>query len=454
MKITDERELKLEAPEGFVLPDLEGEPLERRVFTSTYYDTPGGSLAACGITLRRRVENGVALWQLKLPGDGRRVEIEQPGGPAGPPEDLATLLTAHTRAGDVEPVAELRTRRSGMLVDTGGARAEVVLDEVDVMDALRVAERFVELEIELCDGDPDGLSAIAKRLRRSGARRGNGTPKLFRVVSPPEVERRGGLREWIADQTSEILRHDPGTRLGADPEALHKFRVAVRRLRATLRYVEPRPDYLRAELKWLGSALGPVRDLDVMLDHVREEVATLDPDARAGASPLVSALERQRRAARKTMLVALSSPRYFALLDELQSYEPLEPKAKALRKAAEKAFAKLERDAEPTAADAPDEELHALRIRGKKARYAAELAGARPKVVKDAKRLQDVLGDHQDAVVMAERLRGLLAPSDPAPKALAVGRLVEREAARRDRTRSEWRDAFRAFERSARKAWA
>jgi hypothetical protein len=67
-----ERELKLEPPVDFVLPPLEGEPLDSRVFTSTYHDTPSRSLAHAGITLRRRVENGLSTWQLKLPReDGR-----------------------------------------------------------------------------------------------------------------------------------------------------------------------------------------------------------------------------------------------------------------------------------------------------------------------------------------------------------------------------------------------
>ena len=64
---TLERELKLEPPAGFQLPPLEGEELPARHFTSTYYDTAPRSLGHAGITLRRRLENGVSQWQLKLP---------------------------------------------------------------------------------------------------------------------------------------------------------------------------------------------------------------------------------------------------------------------------------------------------------------------------------------------------------------------------------------------------
>src|SRR5689334_17012475 len=84
VKLEHEVEVKLDAPAGYVLPDLGGEPLERRVFTSTYYDTPTSSLSRSGITLRRRVENGVARWQLKLLAGEGRFELEEPGGPAAP----------------------------------------------------------------------------------------------------------------------------------------------------------------------------------------------------------------------------------------------------------------------------------------------------------------------------------------------------------------------------------
>ena len=92
MEATAEYERKLEAPEGFELPDLGGEPLETRVFTSVYYDTPSRSLAHAGITLRRRTERGRSVWQLKLPAEDARLELEEPGGPVGPPEELARLL--------------------------------------------------------------------------------------------------------------------------------------------------------------------------------------------------------------------------------------------------------------------------------------------------------------------------------------------------------------------------
>jgi len=82
-----------------------------------------------------------------------------------------------------------------------------------------------------------------------------------------------------------------------------------------------------------------------------------------------------------------------------------------------------------------------VRKKGKRARYAGELAG-RQKLVKRAKELQDVLGEHQDAVVAADRLRELGIPAAP-EQALVAGRLVEREEGRRSEARAAWPKTWR-----------
>ena len=87
-----------------------------------------------------------------------------------------------------------------------------------------------------------------------------------------------------------------------------------------------------------------------------------------------------------------------------------------------------------------------MRIKVKRARYAAELSGAGD-YVKAAKALQDVLGEHQDAVVAAEQLRDLATRMPDT--ALAAGRLVEREHARASRGRDEWRSAWKRLAKTA-----
>jgi len=458
VKSNVEHERKLEAPSGFELPDLGGEALEPRVFTSVYHDTPTRSLARSGITLRRRTERGRSVWQLKLPLDGARLELEEPGGPTGPPPKLRVLLRSHERTGALGQVAELRTRRHGTLVTKDGSAAEVTVDEVSVMDALRVADAFVELEIELVEGDPAKLAGIAKQLERAGASPRDLTPKLLRVLElePPEEPKHpfDALVARLRAQRDQILAHDPGTRLGKDPESLHDMRVAVRRTRALLRAGKPLAtgdtQMFELELKWLGTILGNVRDLDVLLAHLRKEAATLDETDRAAAGRLLRSLDRRRSRARSALLKALDSERYGNLLDRFEStLGSLEPAANdaTLASLARKEMKRLSRETRALSDEPADEELHALRKRCKRARYAYELAG-KDAVVSRAKGLQDVLGEHQDSVVAEERLRAL-ASAAPPDQAVAAGRLIERERARRTEARASWHSAWRKLQRAA-----
>jgi len=459
MRATAEYERKLDAPVGFRLPPLGGRPLEPRSFTSVYYDVPGGSLAASGITLRRRTEHGRSVWQLKLPSGDFRLELEEPGGPAHAPEDLTRLLRAHLRRGPLEQVAELRTRRSGELVARGGSRAEVTLDQVSIMDARRVRDRFVEVEVELRSGDPHQLDLIARELREAGAQRGAEIPKLFRALEPGEAptadcpEAIGALRAGLLAQLREIEAHDPGTRLGRDPESLHDMRVAVRRARALFRTGRPviagDTKTVETGLKEIGRVLGDVRDLDVLIERLRAEAGELDERDRDAFEAAIALLTQERAAARERLLRALESDSYLRLLDDLErTARELVPSGDdaTLSDLVDRQAGKLRKVAKALPKNPADDELHALRKAGKRARYAAELAGD-SRLVKRAKRFQDVLGEHQDAVVVGERLRELAATGDP-PLAFAAGRLAEREERRRLDARKRWPEAWRRLRKA------
>jgi CHAD domain-containing protein len=461
MEITNEHERKLDARAGFRLPELGGSPLEPRLFTSVYYDVPAGSLADAGITLRRRTERRKSVWQLKLPAGEARLELEAPGVAAGPPEELRRLLAAHLRRGPLEPVATLRTRRTGELVARNGTTAEVTVDEVAVLKARRVTGEFVEVEVELRTGDPADLDRIAEELTRAGAEPGDGTPKLFRVLgrrnrrAPLPRKPLEALRALLHRQLLEIHAHDPGTRLGTDPESLHDMRVAVRRSRALLRagrrLAANDTSALRADLRELGAALGAVRDLDVLVDRLRGESAELGAPDEAAAAGLLARLEEERSTARTALLEALDDPAYFALLDRFErEVGALEPNGDrvSLDALARMEIQRLRTAIRRLPSEPAADELHELRKLGKLARYAAELAG-RDAVVQRAKSLQDVLGSHQDAVVAEARLRAVAAESSPA-EALAAGRLIDRERSRRADARATWRRAWERLDRAAR----
>ncbi|MGB8198188.1 MAG: CHAD domain-containing protein, partial [Pseudonocardiaceae bacterium] len=93
------------------------------------------------------------------------------------------------------------------------------------------------------------------------------------------------LRAALDTRLRALLAHDPGTRVGADPEELHQMRVAVRRIRAMLKAARPLLDQawaddLRAELGWLGRALGPVRDADVLIERLRGRAVAFNDTSR------------------------------------------------------------------------------------------------------------------------------------------------------------------------------
>src|SRR6476646_6349649 len=88
------------------------------------------------------------------------------------------------------------------------------------------------------------------------------------------------LRLELERQVRELEENESGMRAG-DAESLHKFRVATRRSRALLRPCTG-VDELQRELRWLADMLGPVRDLDVLIEDVQALVEQLGSDRAGG----------------------------------------------------------------------------------------------------------------------------------------------------------------------------
>ncbi len=459
-RATLEEEVKLELDETFLLPELEGEQLELRTFDSTYFDTADRRLGGARITLRRRVERGRSVWQLKLPRSNGRLELEADGGPV-PPDELLAPLVAVLASRPLEALVTLRTRRQPFSVRDGDRElAELVLDDVSIVDGARSERAFSELEVERRQAGPDELLALVKRLKGAGARRARSATKLDRVLGVPAAPAPaegtlGVLAAAFAAQLAALHTHDPGAHMGDDPEDVHQLRVATRRARAYLRVAGPLLDPawsepLREELGWLGRSLGPARDLDVLLDHLRSDAAALGEADESGVAPLLAKLETQRERLQADVLASLSSDRYRELLDALEGASRTPhavavddpPSLEQLAVAEARKLRKRARRIEP---DSGDEVLHVVRIRAKRMRYAAELLGEKG-IVACAKGVQDVLGEHQDAVVAEERLRAL-ARGARGTAGLAAGRLVERQHERRRAARAGFPKAWRRLER-------
>ena len=492
-----EREAKLTVPPGFDLPELGGpddafqaEPLAARRLQTTYYDTADLRLARWGASLRYRPGEG---WTVKLP-EGQngsllvRAEHVFPGDGRKPPAEAVALVRAFTRTAPLRPSARMRTlRRPVELRDPAGARlAELVDDEVQVLDGRRVVSRFRELEVEL-DGsaDTDLLDQVVDRLLEAGAQATEPTAKYLRALNGrervlgPEVEEpevdgdatvEALLRHDLASGTLRLFRHEAGVRTGEDPEAVHQARVATRRVRSTLRTFsklldEEWTDRLRDDLKWLANLLGEVRDTDVLLERFSEHLSAL-PAADAKAGPrLLAKLEEQRDQARRRLLGGMASEKYAVLLDDLVAAAAAPallpgadgPAAEIMPPLVARPWKKLRKEVRKAGDDPPDGQLHQIRIRAKRARYAAE--AVEPVIGKPAETfadaiadLQSVLGDHQDAVVGEAWLRQA-AEGARRDVALVAGQLVAAERASAADTRGRWRKVWKAASRKQLRAW-
>ena len=468
MKSTLERELKLQPPEGFELSVLDGERREPRLFESTYYDTDDRRLAREGVTLRRRVENGAGAWQLKLPKGAARLELELERR-RGDPDRAVALLVGLTRGRPLAPspaCARSATRWSCARTAASSPRSCSTPCPCSRASASRVGSRSWRSSSTTAAR----TTCVASRalLRDAGATDAASSSKLARVlgVEPPRRAKLGpdasppeALRAALRDQLAELLAHDPGTRLGTDAEDLHQLRVATRRLRAFLRasrsFVDEQwAEELRAELGWLGGELGRVRDLDVLIEHLRAESASLERDEAKEFRPVLASLARERGRQRRTLVRGLESDRYLALLDRLETADPpILEAATTLEEIWRREFRRLRRAMKALGPEPADDALHDVRIHAKRARYAAELA--RPALGKRAvpfleaaKELQDVLGIHQDAVVAEQVLREQVVALPAA--GVAVGRLIERERQRRVEMRRTYRAAWKQLDRAGR----
>jgi CHAD domain-containing protein len=282
------------------------------------------------------------------------------------------------------------------------------------------------------------------------------------LVPGPPLSREPGalrLREMLEQQRVALLTHDPGARLGDDPENLHQHRVAARRTRAFLRttraYLDPEwRGPLGQALERLGEATGPVRDLDVVLQLLRREVERLDETDEAAKALILGRLEEEREHGRRRLLEALESRDYRFVLAALRPPPRLADGIDdvPLELLAKKEFRRLAKLVERLGKRPDEEAIHRLRIAIKRARYAAELAmpkgGIRKRFLADARVLQDLLGDHQDAVVSERRLRGAAVEDVRTAAAFAAGRIAERQRARRARVQERLPAAWKRLRKT------
>ena len=431
-------------PTDLELPDLVGVAgvaalgeAQESLLEATYVDTDDLRLVRAGITLRRRTGGADEGWHLKLPAGEGRDEVHAPLGRRTDhvPVALRRLVLARTRGAALAPVATVVTRRTttDLLDDQGQRLAEVADDRVEghALDEGGTDRQTAwrEWEVELVGGDLELLDLITDELAEEGVVPARTQRKIEAVLgdrlcepTPPEHP----LVAYLAAQVDALRTQDVAIRRGQD-RGVHQAPVACRRIRSALAAYRPLVDTevtepVRAELRWLGHALGDTRDAvvarelrlaaleseDPELVHgpVRERVvSTYDARAREGMAGAVQVLDGERYAA---LVVALRS-----LVEQPPLVLPDEPShkamAKRLRTQARRVARRLAEVHEAESAEARELAWHEARKAAKRLRYAAEVA--RPQLGKPAKRLvrevkevTQVLGERQDTVVVRTHL--------------------------------------------------
>jgi CHAD domain-containing protein len=294
-------------------------------------------------------------------------------------------------------------------------------------------------------------------------------PTAPRALSPDDSLLRLA-QQTLQRQLDQLLGDWPGPVVSPTNDAIHKMRIAIRRLRVALRlfadFTPAESVHFRTEFRWINHSLGSVRDWDVLADSVA--APTLLPPSVPTA--LREYIEEMRANAREALAVTLASPRCAKLLRDFVAFTGSDPPPRVLRrwgslsiasavtldiKRSVKRVRKLGRSIDD---DSSPEALHRLRIRAKRLRYEAEIyepfQPSLEAIARAAKQLQDLLGTHRDALHAGAELRryleerGLRSTADERAVLLELVAVQQQLAAN---ARRNYGTAWRRFEKAVRR---
>jgi CHAD domain-containing protein len=448
MRVLEEREDKFDVDPNWVMPQVmrlvpDGGRVDKEVrrLEHTYFDTPVAGLRLFGVTLRRRIGGLETGWQLRVPNGTARTELQSGSRAKKLPPALAQGVEGLLVGESIDPIATVITTRTAYRVlDSGGELVlEIADDQVEArpLDGESALHSWREVEAEL---GPSGRTKHLKRARKlllgAGATPSAVRTKLDRAlgsVSPNghEPAVKAGtvgqlVASYLATQCGVLASNDVGLRAGAP--VVHRTRVAARRLRSTLRVfgdvVASAPaEELNNELAWYADVLGEVRDREVLHNRLTTRITELAAEQVRGPveAEITKTLATERDNATQQLNDAMRTPRYQHLMQLLRSWKTAPPLTDAADDKGKTATtyvkaAKRKADKQLRNARGDVERLHGARKAAKRLRYAAELvepADRRMKgIARDAKDLQNLLGEHQDAVVAANFLSKISAASN------------------------------------------
>ncbi len=241
------------------------------------------------------------------------------------------------------------------------------------------------------------------------------------------------LQQYMVVQLHVVEEEQARVIAGTDPEALHRFRVALRRSRALLSefkaLLSPQLEAFRSQLAEVARVTNECRDVDVFLDALANDRDLLPVFLLSGLDTLEGHLEVRRRIAHREVVNFLHSAHYRSLLTSWRTWlegpasrlltREQVPLAKALRKNIRRRYRKVTSQLAGLSKDTEVEEIHRFRIACKKLRYVLEFAvsqagGKRAKAaIRVLKELQTSLGDHHDANIQSQWLHDYLMEQEP-----------------------------------------
>jgi CHAD domain-containing protein len=500
-----ELESRYDVPADLELPRLEQIPRVDAVtdpvtsdVETTYVDTPELSLTTAGITLRSSTGGADQGWLLEIPAPHGRVEVRAPllESAVAAPESLRSVVELFLRSGDLEPLAVVRVRTAvrRVLDSRQVVLAEVHDDLVTAQTSALVGEEpapraWRTWEMRLAAGDLGLLTAASELVESAGGSPASPESTFRRALGGRAAASPTHLEPGPHSTATQVLRvhllHlvralrgvDPLVRVDA-PDAVHRMRVLTRQLRSTLAAFRPLfdtevTDPLRDELKWLAGVLGEARDAEVLRKRLLRELDEEPPEMVRG---LVRGfvdrdLQDRYRAAHARCVETLHSERYLLLVERLTAASASPPWAlgaadlgqDVLRDCVRRTYRRARRRVRALrgAHDEHDHarRLHEVRKAAKRLRYAVEAlepVSGKPatRLGKAMKRVQSVLGEHQDAMVTRVELRAL---GDRAARAgvnaFSLGLLDARQEAQAAETRDRFAHVWQRASRKRLRRW-
>lgn len=427
----------------------------------------------------------------------KRAVLEEPAGEA--------LLEIDDDTVSVMDGSRIAARFREIEVEVLGPGGEAVLDPV--------LERLGRAGAVAGDSRPKVMRALGRRASEPPDVHAVDLGPSSTVAELVSASIAGGYTRLVEHDPGTRLDEDPED-LHQARVATRRLRSDLRTMRELLEH--DWLFMVRTELGWLAQALGKVRDSDVLGQRIAQHLSQLESEDQPAASPLFRRLKAERTLARRELTGVMDSERYVNLLKMLAqaakdpplarppkqrlsastaerswpsdledasgvhldlgeedgeegTEEELEPPCNQEVPCGEQAaiemiprlvrspWKRLSRTIAALGVEPTDAELHQVRIGAKRLRYACEAAvpviGSQAKrLASEAAALQEVLGDHHDAVCAEQWLRDAARFSSRAT-AVVIGQLIATERAAQRSGREQWLERWKHLKAKKNRSW-